>query len=105
MVFPTKLCITADEESFTGHYKSIRMLFAKKLSVRTKVFSFASRMTHFSCFVTNQAVVASMYFAVKDSGTCVNCGTCVERCQFKARRLERASWFTTELGASAAASA
>jgi Pyruvate/2-oxoacid:ferredoxin oxidoreductase delta subunit len=35
-----------------------------------------------------EAVVASMYVAVTDSETCVNCGTCVERCQFKARDLE-----------------
>jgi len=35
-----------------------------------------------------EAVVASMYVAVNNSETCINCGTCVERCQFKARHLE-----------------
>lgn len=34
------------------------------------------------------AVVASEYVAVNDQETCRNCGTCVERCQFKARCLE-----------------
>lgn len=36
-----------------------------------------------------EAVVESMYVAVNDSETCINCGTCVKRCQFKARRLEK----------------
>lgn len=35
-----------------------------------------------------EAVVASRYVAENDSETCINCGTCVDRCQFKARRLE-----------------
>lgn len=34
------------------------------------------------------AVVASKYIATNNSETCVNCGTCVERCQFKARWME-----------------
>lgn len=34
------------------------------------------------------AVVASKYVAVNDPETCINCGTCVERCQFKARHRE-----------------
>jgi len=35
-----------------------------------------------------EAVVASKYIAVNDLKTCINCGVCVERCQFKARHLE-----------------
>jgi len=35
-----------------------------------------------------EAVVASKYVAVNDPETCIGCGKCVERCQFKARRLE-----------------
>ena len=35
-----------------------------------------------------EAVIASTYVAVNNFETCINCGTCVERCQFKARRLE-----------------
>lgn len=35
-----------------------------------------------------EAVVASKYVALNNLETCVNCGTCVERCQFRARRLE-----------------
>ncbi len=35
-----------------------------------------------------EAVVASKYVATNNSGTCTHCGTCVERCQFKARRME-----------------
>lgn len=35
-----------------------------------------------------EAVVASTYVAVNNSETCINCGKCVERCQFKARYLE-----------------
>jgi Pyruvate/2-oxoacid:ferredoxin oxidoreductase delta subunit len=35
-----------------------------------------------------EAVVASTYVAVNNSETCIDCGTCVERCQFKARYLE-----------------
>lgn len=35
-----------------------------------------------------EAVVASTYVAVNNSEACINCGTCVERCQFKARYLE-----------------
>jgi ferredoxin len=34
------------------------------------------------------AVVASKYVAVLNPETCINCGKCVERCQFKARWLE-----------------
>jgi Pyruvate/2-oxoacid:ferredoxin oxidoreductase delta subunit len=34
------------------------------------------------------AVIASKYVSVNNEETCINCGTCVERCQFKARRLE-----------------
>jgi ferredoxin len=33
-------------------------------------------------------VVASRYIAVNNPETCIGCGTCVERCQFKARHLE-----------------
>ena len=33
-----------------------------------------------------EAVVVSRYVAFNNTETCVNCGTCVERCQFKARR-------------------
>lgn len=35
-----------------------------------------------------EAVVASKYVAVNNQETCTSCGTCVERCQFKARHLE-----------------
>lgn len=35
-----------------------------------------------------EAVVSSKYVALNDLETCVNCGTCIERCQFRARRLE-----------------
>jgi Pyruvate/2-oxoacid:ferredoxin oxidoreductase delta subunit len=35
-----------------------------------------------------EAVVASRYIAHHNAETCINCGTCVDRCQFKARRLE-----------------
>ena len=35
-----------------------------------------------------EAVVASRYIATNNPETCLNCGTCVERCQFKARHLE-----------------
>jgi len=31
------------------------------------------------------AIVESKYVAVNDSETCINCGTCIERCRFKAR--------------------
>ena len=34
------------------------------------------------------AVVASKYIAQQDVETCSNCGTCVQRCQFKARQLD-----------------
>lgn len=34
------------------------------------------------------AVVESRHIAVNNSETCINCGTCVERCQFIARRME-----------------
>jgi len=34
------------------------------------------------------AVVASQYVAQQDRGTCSNCGTCIQRCQFRARRLD-----------------
>ena len=34
------------------------------------------------------AVVASKYVAVNNQETCINCGTCAESCQFKARHLE-----------------
>ena len=34
------------------------------------------------------AVVASTYIAQQSCDTCNNCGTCVERCQFKARQLD-----------------
>lgn len=33
------------------------------------------------------AVVASQYIAQQDRDTCNNCGTCAQRCQFKARQL------------------
>jgi MinD superfamily P-loop ATPase len=33
------------------------------------------------------AVVASSSIALDNHETCSNCGTCVERCQFKARNL------------------
>lgn len=33
-------------------------------------------------------VLASKYIAVNNLETCVGCGTCVERCQFKTRHLE-----------------
>lgn len=36
-----------------------------------------------------EAVVASQYIAVNNPETCINCGTCAERCQFKARHLEK----------------
>ena len=35
-----------------------------------------------------EAVVASKYVAKNDSETCTDCGTCIERCQFKARWME-----------------
>ncbi|UCB59626.1 MAG: 4Fe-4S binding protein [Candidatus Bathyarchaeota archaeon] len=35
-----------------------------------------------------EAVVASKYVVTHNYETCINCGTCVERCQFKARRME-----------------
>jgi Pyruvate/2-oxoacid:ferredoxin oxidoreductase delta subunit len=34
------------------------------------------------------AVVASQYVAQQNRDTCSNCGTCVQRCQFKARQLD-----------------
>ncbi|MGD8544834.1 MAG: 4Fe-4S binding protein [Candidatus Bathyarchaeota archaeon] len=34
------------------------------------------------------AVVESKYIAVNNYDTCINCGTCVERCQFKARHMK-----------------
>jgi ferredoxin len=34
------------------------------------------------------AIVASQYIAQQDRNTCTNCGTCVQRCQFKARQLD-----------------
>jgi len=34
-------------------------------------------------------IVESNYIAVNNSETCTSCGTCVERCQFKARRLQK----------------
>jgi Pyruvate/2-oxoacid:ferredoxin oxidoreductase delta subunit len=36
-----------------------------------------------------QAVVASEYIAQQNKDTCTNCGTCVKRCQFKARQLNQ----------------
>ena len=33
-------------------------------------------------------IVASKYIAVNNPETCTNCGTCIERCQFKTRHLE-----------------
>jgi Pyruvate/2-oxoacid:ferredoxin oxidoreductase delta subunit len=35
-----------------------------------------------------EAVVASKYVAVDNQETCTSCGTCIERCQFKARHSE-----------------
>jgi Pyruvate/2-oxoacid:ferredoxin oxidoreductase delta subunit len=35
-----------------------------------------------------EAVVASKYVSVNNAEACTNCGTCVNRCQFKARRVE-----------------
>jgi len=35
-----------------------------------------------------EAVVSSKYVALSNLETCVNCGTCVERCQFRARHLK-----------------
>lgn len=35
-----------------------------------------------------EAVVASRYVAKNNLETCINCGTCVERCQFKTRHIE-----------------
>ncbi len=35
-----------------------------------------------------QAVARSNYYATKDQETCTNCGTCVERCQVNAIRIE-----------------
>lgn len=35
-----------------------------------------------------EAVVASKYIALNNPETCINCGTCVERCRFEARHLE-----------------
>lgn len=35
-----------------------------------------------------EAVVASKYITVNNLKTCTNCGTCAERCQFKARHLK-----------------
>ena len=34
-------------------------------------------------------IIESNYIAVNNSETCTNCGTCIERCQFKARHLEK----------------
>jgi len=34
------------------------------------------------------AVVASEYIAQQNHDSCTNCGTCVQRCQFKARQLD-----------------
>jgi len=34
------------------------------------------------------AVVASEYIAKQNHDSCTNCGTCVQRCQFKARQLD-----------------
>jgi ferredoxin len=34
------------------------------------------------------AVVASKYIASQNDETCINCGKCVDRCQFKARQLK-----------------
>lgn len=39
-------------------------------------------------FSMPKAVVASKKIAVHNPETCINCGVCVERCQFKARTLE-----------------
>jgi ferredoxin len=39
-------------------------------------------------FVMPDAVVASQYIAQQDRDTCNNCGTCVQRCQFRARQLD-----------------
>jgi heterodisulfide reductase subunit A-like polyferredoxin len=39
------------------------------------------------------AVVESKYVATNNSETCVNCGTCVERCQFKARQMKNGKLF------------
>ncbi len=36
------------------------------------------------------AVVASIYIASQKIETCLNCGKCVDRCQFKARKLDNA---------------
>ena len=34
-------------------------------------------------------IVESNYMALNDLETCINCGACVERCQFKARHLQK----------------
>ena len=39
-------------------------------------------------FGMSDAVVASKYVATFDPETCISCGKCVSRCQFKARRME-----------------
>lgn len=39
-------------------------------------------------FGVHDAVIPSKYVAETNSETCTDCGKCVERCQFKARKLE-----------------
>jgi len=39
-------------------------------------------------FGVPEAVTASKYISANNPETCINCGKCVQRCQFKARRLE-----------------
>ena len=42
-------------------------------------------------------IVASKYKAVNNPETCTGCGTCVERCQFKARHLENGELVFSEI--------
>lgn len=39
-------------------------------------------------FGVHDAVIASKYVAETNNETCIDCGKCVERCQFEARKLE-----------------
>ncbi len=39
-------------------------------------------------FEIPEAVVESKLVAIQDSDACMNCGTCVNRCQFQARKIE-----------------
>lgn len=112
---PLDVCISLDKEAEDMMKQGLARKVSLKQALEALERSHAARLVHIaytfegnekpdvvcsccSCcchsmsalvrFGIPEAVVASTYVSVNNSETCINCGTCVERCQFKARYLE-----------------